>query len=57
MLSKTNGPLLLYLSILVLAAAFLLFGHEGFANRIINFSFPLLVITVIVYLKEVEDEI
>ena len=57
MLSKTNGPLLLYLSILVLAAAFLLFGHEGFANRIINYSFPLLVITVIVYLKEVEDEI
>lgn len=54
--SNSKHLLLTYLFINCIGLLFLIFDHQGFANKILNYSFYLLIYSVIIYLKEVFDE-
>ncbi len=56
MLSKLNNLILLYLFTIVLGADLVLFNHEGFASRVLNYSLLILVVSIIFYLKELRNE-
>lgn len=56
MILKSKNLLLLSILLILFAGAFILFGHNGFAGRLANFVFYLLVTTLVIYIWEARNE-